>query len=224
MYYFDSFPLITYNNNKAVDITRRAIVSEIMTRDQTAFYPYTLRDGETADSLAYDYYGDPNYVWLIYFVNNIIDPYYDWSLTVNNFEKYIINKYGSIAAAQSQIVYYKKLPTNYYVNNDTNEFILASLYDPAVNGYNWTLFSVDDDIRVNVVRHILNTEDAFELITEDGYTISTENSIALDPAVWQPIDAYTDEVNKNEEKKNILLLSSAYASQISNQLNSVLNA
>mgnify|MGYP003343379339 FL=1 len=69
-YYFESFPKISYNNIQAIDITRRAIIEANIIKDQSAFYPYTLSDGETADSLAYDYYGDANYVWIIYFVNN----------------------------------------------------------------------------------------------------------------------------------------------------------
>ena len=110
-FYFESFPKISYNNIQAIDITRRAIVEANIIKDQSAFYPYTLSDGETADSLAYDYYGDANYVWIIYFVNNIVDPYYDVPLTQEQFDAFIIKKYGSLAKANQTIKFYRN---NYY--------------------------------------------------------------------------------------------------------------
>lgn len=196
--YFSAFPSVKYANTTVKNITLRANIVESFKRDARNFYTYTIKDGETADSIAYDYYGDSNYVWVIYMVNNIVDPYYEWPLNTVEFERYIIDKYGSIAEAKETVEYYKKIPIDYYVNNITNEFILASLYDPAINGYGWTKITIDDDIKIS------------------SYTTP-------DPAVWQEVDAYTYELEQNEQKRYIKLLDNSFITTLSRQLKDILN-
>lgn len=198
--YFSKFPIVTYSGVSVRNITLRANFIASFKNNASNFYPYTLKDGETADALAYDYYGDPNYVWVIYMANNIIDPYYDWPLSSTQLDKFVANKYGSVAEAQSQILYYKKLPVDYYVNKVTNEYILASSYNPAVNGYGWSKITIDDDITI----------------------ANATNS--LDPAIWAPVDAYTYEIENNNNKKNISLLSSKFITEINSRMLGILNA
>jgi hypothetical protein len=196
--YFKEFPLTTYNNVLAKNITLRTKFLEKIKSDATLFYSYTLEDGQTAESIAYDYYGDSNYIWLIYLTNDIIDPYYGWHLSTADFEKYIINKYGSIQDAQSQILYYKKLPIDYYTNNQNDDFVLASAYDPLINGYGWTKITVDDNVKINSI-------------------------YGLDPAIWSAVDAYTHEQELNEDKRNIKLLDLTLLSSIDRQFKELMN-
>lgn len=56
--------------------------------------------------LAYDYYGSIDYVWLIFYANNIIDPYTQWYKSQEQFHEYIIKKYGSIENAQQTVHHY----------------------------------------------------------------------------------------------------------------------
>jgi hypothetical protein len=46
-------------------------------------------------------------VWLVYLSNQIVDPYYGWLMDYNEFAAHIKKKYGSIEAAQQQILWYK---------------------------------------------------------------------------------------------------------------------
>lgn len=196
--YFSSFPSIDYSGTTIKNITLRANIIKSFKQNANNFYPYTIKEDETADSLAYDYYGDSNYLWVIYMVNDIVDPYYEWPLNTLEFEKYIINKYGSLAQAKQKVSYYKKLPVDYYVNDTTNEFILASLYNPAINGYGWTKVTIDDNVKIN--------------------SVSTP-----DPAIWQAVDAYTEELELNEQKRYIRLLDNSFIADIDKKLKSILN-
>ena len=196
--YFSAFPTINYNGKTIKNITLKANIIDSFRRNTNNFYSYTIKEGETPDSIAYDYYGDSNYVWIIFLVNNIIDPYYEWPLNTYELEKFIIDKYGSLQEALSTTVYYKKIPVDYYVNDITNEFILASLYNPAVNGYNWTKVTVDEDVKIS----------------------SPTNP---DPAVWQEVDAYVYETELNEKKRYIRLLDSTFVSAINRQLRDTIN-
>lgn len=42
---------------------------------------YEVKDNETMEIVAYDFYGDVNLWWIVAIFNNIRDPYNDWPLT-----------------------------------------------------------------------------------------------------------------------------------------------
>ena len=79
--YFQHFPTVEYNGEIVTDITRRVKVAERLGRSTYAMLPLTVRDGETAEEVAYYYYGDTAYVWIVYHSNNIFDPYTQWPLS-----------------------------------------------------------------------------------------------------------------------------------------------
>ena len=56
--------------------------------------------------LSYAYYNDSDADWLIYLTNGIVDPYYGWYLTEDQFDSFIISKYGSLEDPQQRIYYW----------------------------------------------------------------------------------------------------------------------
>lgn len=107
MNYFNKLPLITYNNNVAVNIMARAKLSDEIKGDRRLFLPYTISEGDRSDLLAQAYYGNPGYSWLVWYSNEVIDPYYDLPLTELDLQDLIISKYGSIELAQRKIIHYR---------------------------------------------------------------------------------------------------------------------
>lgn len=105
--YFDKFPTINYNNNNVVDITKRVALLERVSSNPFAFYPYEISSNERADQLSYRYYEDPFKSWILYLGNKIVDPYYEWYLHTEEFEEYIVNKYGSYENAVEKIKFYR---------------------------------------------------------------------------------------------------------------------
>lgn len=101
--YFARFPTVTYNGKTVLDLTRRVRLTDSILRQPNVFYPFTLTNEMRADTLAFDYYQDPNVEWLPYLANGIIDPYYGWYLTSDEFNAHLINKYGSIDDTQLRI-------------------------------------------------------------------------------------------------------------------------
>lgn len=101
--YFSRFPIIEYRGKQTIDLTRRVKLSDSILRQPNVFYPFTLTNEMRPDTLAFDYYGDPNVEWITYLSNGIIDPYYGWYLTDDEFGKHIENKYGSIEDPQLRI-------------------------------------------------------------------------------------------------------------------------
>jgi hypothetical protein len=99
--FFAEFPLIKYNNEVVRDISVRLDILENVKTDPYAFLPYTIEDGERAEEVAYLYYGDPRYVWVVYLSNNIIDPYFDWPLDNYQFEQTLAKTYAARAKKAS---------------------------------------------------------------------------------------------------------------------------
>lgn len=105
--YFSNFRTLYYNGELSRNIMTKARFFRDVINTYSAFYPYTIINNERADVIAHKYYGDSNYDWLVYFSNELVDPYFEWVMTDSQFYKFIVNKYGSIQTAKQTIVYYK---------------------------------------------------------------------------------------------------------------------
>lgn len=101
--YFSKFPALDYNGSIAKNLLARTKITKAAKDGRTTFYNYTLPDGKRADIVSSEYYGNPDYSWLIYLANNIIDPYQQYLVSDNDFNLYIIKKYGSLQAAYNEI-------------------------------------------------------------------------------------------------------------------------
>ncbi len=105
--YFEKFPIITYANNQAVDITKRVALMEKVSTNPYVFYPYEITSNERADQLSTRYYDDAYRSWIFYLTNKMVDPYYEWYMAENEFYEYIDKKYGSFINAQQKVMYYR---------------------------------------------------------------------------------------------------------------------
>lgn len=114
--YFSKFPIIKYANTTVVDMTARVIVPDSLAKNKSVYYPFTLKDGQRPDNIADFYYNDPYYAWLVYYSNRVIDPYYGWYMSNEQFDNFIKKKYQNIRNAQRRIHHFS---SNWY--NDTRE-------------------------------------------------------------------------------------------------------
>ena len=99
--YFRKFPTIQYNKKTIVDIFHRFRIRQKLVDNSYVYYTYQVKDGESPETIAHLYYGDARLHWLILFANNIIDPYFDWCLSYDNFNTLMVKLYGSIQAAKN---------------------------------------------------------------------------------------------------------------------------
>jgi hypothetical protein len=112
--YFNFFPTTSYANNIVTNVIAKVKFDQSVQENLAIFYPYTIIQGERADQIAARVYDDPTLDWIIYLSNDITDPYYDWPLSQEQFNQYIISKYGSISKAE-EIAFYR----NNYASDDT---------------------------------------------------------------------------------------------------------
>lgn len=108
MSYFKEFPLTNYNNLLSRNIIlKSAIVKEVLNK-ASAFYNYIIQEGYRPDMVANEEYGNPEYDWVVYLSNDIVDPYYNWPIDGKDFKGYLEAKYNTdIYTLQSQVLHYK---------------------------------------------------------------------------------------------------------------------
>lgn len=105
--YFLNFPGISYQGMPAINLLTKASLASKFIDSAEMFYDYTIKDGERADIVAFNYYGYSEYDWIIYLFNNITDPSTQWPLTNNDLLKFIIKKYGTYDVAAKKIKYFR---------------------------------------------------------------------------------------------------------------------
>ena len=117
--YFSNFPRIQYdirgtnpispNYTIAINIMVRQKIRDAISDDVTMYYPYIIENDVSPDVLSHQIYGDIAYTWTIFYINNIIDPYWSWPLTELQFTKYLNGKYGSVNTAKTTVHHYEQI-------------------------------------------------------------------------------------------------------------------
>lgn len=115
--YFTHLPKINYNlydnrlneTERLTNIIVRNKIRKDVLEKASLYYPYYVEENERPDIVSFNYYGDVKYTWIIFFANEIIDPFFQWPLNSREFEKFIKTKYGSIESAQTTIHHYEKI-------------------------------------------------------------------------------------------------------------------
>jgi hypothetical protein len=100
--YFEQFPKTFYSldDNKSVQLVTniflRVILSDEIKNNLTLYELYDIKEGETPEIIADQFYGDPKLHWVICHLNEIIDPRFDWPLSTKNLKSYCETKYDNI--------------------------------------------------------------------------------------------------------------------------------
>lgn len=100
------------NDEKLVvkNIFKRAKLREDIASVASAFEYYLISEDERPDQIAEKIYGDPELDWVILTTNNIINLQDQWPLNLDNFNNYMLDKYGS-ESAFTEIHHYESIST-----------------------------------------------------------------------------------------------------------------
>lgn len=189
--YFEKFPLLYYpydndqNFKLATDILRRVKFTQKTKRSRQGTIPYTIQDGDTPENVAARFYGASNLHWVVLLINDMVNPYYDWPLSVRNLEKFITRKYGE------------------GFENDTKHVQL-----------------LNSGIIVDIPDALL-LENGEPLLIDEG-PLSGEQLLIFDGQEFnEPLALITNrqfEIQKNEERREIVLLRPQFVNQAIAQL------
>ena len=270
--YFDRFPIVDYDGDIAKNILARVDFTEKTKRDIYSTFEFTLEEGfERPDLLSYNYYGSSKFDWMIYLTNNIVDPYYDYYKSAEDFKSYMETKYGSNSNARSITLFYRlnwhederTITVQQYEALVADETANARKYwkpkltnTGAVIGYerikeDWTVstnkvlslsltvspsgFAVGDrvtqtsteayatidyiDLENNrlTVKHVSGSFAVNEAEGIKEITLISQNIPEAETEYWYAVNAYDDEQETNELKRNVFVLKSSYLAETEKQ-------
>jgi hypothetical protein len=191
--FFRKFPIIDYNGTPAVNLLARVKMSKLGLKNNQAYYPYSVKEGERLDNLAHNYYGNPDYFWLVGLANSIIDPYYDFPVAEQELNQLIANKYNSITNAKNIILFFR---TNW--RGDDSRISTAAYaalgvgrqkyWAPEINENNTIISYVrkqeDWIVTTNKIQNLsydysVVDNEFVNVLTEDNYEIMTENDFNI---------------------------------------------
>ncbi len=119
--YFRSIPDFDYVNRNpdsqnisdyvtVKNLFKRGRIREEIFGDIAFFDLYSVNGDDRPDTVAYQIYGDETLDWVILLSNNIQNANSEWPLMQDEFDAYLINKYGDYNTLYNGIHHYETLP------------------------------------------------------------------------------------------------------------------
>ena len=222
MEYFQQFPkiLYTFDSNlfdyrTVVNIFARTKILDDVLQNSLVYYNYNVKESDTAEIIASKYYGDTKRHWMVFFANQIVDPYFDMPLKQNDLDNNIIYKYGSLANAQAtlyQVIQYVNVTTTFAGTSNTISYqsTLQNTYS-----YNFTTNQLTPVTLPSIAYPILD-QGTTTVTFPDGTVVTTDT-------VWVAQSAYDYYHAENESKRKVQLLDSKYASSMESELKNLLS-
>ena len=79
--YFQLFPDIEIDEVTYKNLFNKYQVNRRYVQDVTFYYEYTVQDGDRSDILAYQFFGNAKWWWLVLLFNDINDPFFGFPMT-----------------------------------------------------------------------------------------------------------------------------------------------
>ena len=83
------------------NLFKRGKLKEDIAADATLFTKYKVEGDDRPDNVAFDVYDDANLDWLVMLCNNVINLQTEWPLLQAEYDRYLIDKYGSYENLQN---------------------------------------------------------------------------------------------------------------------------
>ena len=101
MAYFQNFETLIYdvvgdgNPKLFTHLLRRVKINDLVKDNVLLFDFYQVKPGEKPEDVAFDFYGDSDFDWLVLTCNNIQNIQTEWPLTQRGFDAFLLEKYGT---------------------------------------------------------------------------------------------------------------------------------
>ena len=245
--YFNNFPKVNYsidgskNVETVTNIVKRYGILRNILGNASSYILYEVEDGETPELLAEKVYKDIGAGWIILYTNQILDPQFDWPLSDENFRKYIVEKYGSIANAASTIHHYEKVVETTVGDQTYKRTYLIgkerytekpldvpyTYYTPYIGPNNWILTA---DTNLITADNVMFTADHSNHYAYNDTSIpeyySYEAHNVNDTTVYMntygnAVTNYDFEVQLNDNRKFIKVIKAQYYGQIMSEFKEI---
>ena len=104
------------------DILKRVKIRSGLSSSRFVFDKYNVKENENPEDVAFKYYGDAQYHWVVLMVNNVNDRYYGWPMDQAQFAEYLTDKYG--AGSEDSVHHYELAQTSGATTSIDNSHML----------------------------------------------------------------------------------------------------
>lgn len=224
--FFRNFPKTLYsfdikNDSPTVvtNIFSRFSFNSAVLNNTYAYYRYQLQEGDTPEIVADKVYGDPTLHWIICMTNDVIDAQFDFPLSTNALETYIVKKYSytSIANAYSEIHHYEYQVEDILEEVNGPTTVSKSNSVVTLAQYNFLTDKLDNKVINLPVSETIN----FRANNADAN--SSIVSTLTKTSVYKPVYVYDYENKLNEDKRELKILKREYIDSVILEMEKVLN-
>jgi len=101
----DEKQISNYDNVK--NLFKRGKLREDIFGDLSFFTKYQIVGDERPDNVAYKFYNESSFDWVVLLSNNILNIQTEWPMTQYTFDKYLLDKYGDYNTLYSGVHHYE---------------------------------------------------------------------------------------------------------------------
>ena len=124
-------------------------------QDLATFQKYQIKGDDRPDNVAQDFYQDSSLDWLVLTCNNVVNIQTEWPLTQRDFDRFLLDKYGTYADLES-IHHYETVELKNSKGVVMLEKGLEVESDFSFSYYDWWLKEQKNIISANAVTSVTN--------------------------------------------------------------------
>jgi len=237
--YFNKLGTTEYNGVTIPDIFKRIVIANDEIVKSDLFEQYEIIEGETPESLSFNYYGRVDYYWTILIINNIKSRFFDWPMNSQELAQYIDSKYGNKSA-----LFFANSNNNMnlcdtkYIHKGSAEYEVLGcdrdLCKLEIQKVTETqIYAQDDLILLDKTRKYLTSNVVTRVVYENEFAVhhieaqDKDNDVII-PSKQQLLTSYLNsaemggtfivsnadyESTENEKRRKILLIKPSYINQ-----------
>lgn len=223
--YFSYFQKILYslddnpNNNiqYATNILQRSKFLREITENTAAYYPYQVKEGETAEIIADKLYGDSNRHWIVLLFNQILNPFYEFPLSDSVLDSYIQSKYGYTAEQATNVLHH------YEQIIERSTLLNGIPIDVNIDRYTISEYSMDYRTNAITLRTLPSVGNSVEVSTENITLDPDTNLVSQNKTTISAISVFDYEFELNEGRREIKLLDQKYVAAVEQEFKKIMS-
>jgi len=137
------------------NLFKKGFLREDIFQDLAFFTKYSIKGNDRPDNVAFNFYGDSNLDWLVLVCNNIGNIQSEWPMKQDDFDVYLIEKYGDLDTVYGGIHHYE---TTEVTNNQGIVVVPAGLQVDSDYSVTFYDYSIDSLVTKYPVKQITNYE------------------------------------------------------------------
>ena len=145
------------------NLFKKGKLREDIFQDLVFFEKYQIKGNNRPDNVAYEVYGDSTLDWLVLLSNNILNIQTEWPISQDDFDRFVLNKYGNYDTLYNGIHHYE---TEEVKNSQGVTIVPAGLKVDSTYSVSYYDYFIDQQIDTgNISVPIINYE--YELKLEN---------------------------------------------------------